>query len=115
MVGMMCITGGGIYLGNDGLGNGANLAYTREVFQGVGGFEGIDHLASGDDVLLMQKFVEKYPEPGGFCQKQSCVCVYRSHANRRGFLPATTTLGHQNITLQRLANAVGTRDCFYVL
>ncbi len=35
--------------------NGANLAYTRKAFDAVGGFENIDHVASGDDMLLMQK------------------------------------------------------------
>lgn len=35
--------------------NGANLAYRRQVFYEVGGFEGIDHIASGDDELLMHK------------------------------------------------------------
>lgn len=35
--------------------NGANLAYTAEAFKAVGGFAGIDKLASGDDMLLMEK------------------------------------------------------------
>lgn len=35
--------------------NGANLAYTKEAFEGVNGFAGIDHIASGDDMLLMHK------------------------------------------------------------
>lgn len=41
--------------------NGANLAYTKKGFESVQGFEGIDEIASGDDMLLMQKFREKYP------------------------------------------------------
>lgn len=41
--------------------NGANLAYTRKAFQEVGGFEGIDHIASGDDMLLMHKIYNLYP------------------------------------------------------
>jgi cellulose synthase/poly-beta-1,6-N-acetylglucosamine synthase-like glycosyltransferase len=35
--------------------NGANLAYTKEAFIAVNGFEGIDKVASGDDMLLMHK------------------------------------------------------------
>jgi cellulose synthase/poly-beta-1,6-N-acetylglucosamine synthase-like glycosyltransferase len=35
--------------------NGANLAYTREAFESVGGFAGNDHLASGDDLFLLHK------------------------------------------------------------
>ncbi len=37
--------------------NGANLAYSREGFDIVHGFEGNNNLASGDDVFLMQKFL----------------------------------------------------------
>lgn len=41
--------------------NGANLAYPKAVFEAVGGFSGIDHLASGDDELLMHKIARRYP------------------------------------------------------
>jgi biofilm PGA synthesis N-glycosyltransferase PgaC len=41
--------------------NGANLAYERKVFYDVNGFSGIDHIASGDDMLLMQKIAERIP------------------------------------------------------
>jgi len=41
--------------------NGANLAYTREAFEQVNGFEGIDRVASGDDMLLMYKIRKRYP------------------------------------------------------
>ena len=41
--------------------NGANLAYERKVFYEVNGFAGIDHIASGDDMLLMHKIWKKYP------------------------------------------------------
>ena len=42
--------------------NGANLAYTKKVFEEVGGFKGIDHIASGDDMLLMHKIFGLYPK-----------------------------------------------------
>jgi biofilm PGA synthesis N-glycosyltransferase PgaC len=41
--------------------NGANLAYERKMFYEVNGFTGIDHIASGDDMLLMQKISERIP------------------------------------------------------
>ncbi len=44
------------------MGNGANLAYTRETFLKLNGFEHIDALPSGDDMLLMQKI--EASEPG---------------------------------------------------
>lgn len=41
--------------------NGANLAYERKTFFEVNGFSGIDHIASGDDMLLMQKISTRFP------------------------------------------------------
>jgi cellulose synthase/poly-beta-1,6-N-acetylglucosamine synthase-like glycosyltransferase len=42
--------------------NGANLAYTKKAFESVNGFEGINHIASGDDMLLMHKIWLKEKE-----------------------------------------------------
>ncbi len=52
---MQGITGAAIYSKMHGMCNGANLAYTKQVFMEVGGFSGIDNIASGDDMLLLQK------------------------------------------------------------
>ncbi|WP_235953915.1 glycosyltransferase family 2 protein [Mucilaginibacter inviolabilis] len=58
--------------------NGANFAYRKDVFYEVGGFAGIDDLASGDDELLLQKVAERYPGRIGFL-KQTEAVVY-THA-----------------------------------
>ncbi len=42
--------------------NGANMAYERAAFYEVGGFAGIDNIASGDDMLLMHKIYKLYPK-----------------------------------------------------
>jgi cellulose synthase/poly-beta-1,6-N-acetylglucosamine synthase-like glycosyltransferase len=55
--------------------NGANLAYEREAFYEVGGFQGIDDLASGDDELLLHKIAAKYKDKIGFL-KHSDAIVY---------------------------------------
>ena len=49
------ITGASVYKGIHSMCNGANFAYDKNVFYEVKGFEGIDDIASGDDMLLMQK------------------------------------------------------------
>lgn len=41
--------------------NGANLAYKKEAFIAVNGFENIDHIPSGDDMMLMHKLAKKFP------------------------------------------------------
>ena len=40
--------------------NGANLAYKKENFLKLNGFEGNTNIASGDDVFLFQKFIKAY-------------------------------------------------------
>lgn len=56
------ITGASVYKKFHSMCNGANLAYEKKVFYEVGGFAGIDNIASGDDMLLMHKIAERYPE-----------------------------------------------------
>ena len=55
------ITGSGIAARLHYMCNGANLAYTRKAFEEVGGFAGIDNIASGDDMLLMHKIAQNHP------------------------------------------------------
>ena len=54
--------------GMAGLGNrkpllcsGANMAYSKAAFLKVRGFEGNDHIASGDDVFLLHKMRRQFP------------------------------------------------------
>ncbi|QOI98457.1 MAG: glycosyltransferase [Flammeovirgaceae bacterium] len=42
--------------------SGANLAYRKEVFFEVKGYEGNDHVASGDDEFLLKKIASRYPQ-----------------------------------------------------
>lgn len=53
--------------------NGANLAYERRVFNEVNGFAGIDHIASGDDMLLMHKIWKKYPDQVHYLKSKDAV------------------------------------------
>lgn len=55
------ITGAAVDKNIHSMCNGANLAYEKEVFYKVGGFSGIDQIASGDDMLLMHKIWKQYP------------------------------------------------------
>ena len=56
------ITAAAVHKGTHSMCNGANLAYEKKAFDQVNGFSGIDRIASGDDMLLMHKIKEKYPE-----------------------------------------------------
>lgn len=56
------ITAASVYKKTHSMCNGANLAYDKKLFYEVDGFKGIDHIASGDDMLLMHKIAKKYPD-----------------------------------------------------
>lgn len=73
--GMMLMTGGGIQLGWTHMCNGANLAYTKRLFYEVGGFERINQIASGDDMLLMQKVVQYRKEKIGFLKHEGATML----------------------------------------
>ncbi len=53
--------------------NGANMAYTKEVFLEVGGFEGNIEILTGDDEFLMQKVYQKYPKQVLFLKSQDAI------------------------------------------
>ncbi len=69
--------------------NGANLAYERNAFYAVNGFTGIDHIASGDDMLLMHKIVKLYPGKVHYLKSKEAIVstepmqTWRSFFNQR--------------------------------
>jgi cellulose synthase/poly-beta-1,6-N-acetylglucosamine synthase-like glycosyltransferase len=67
------ITGASVFKKVHAMCNGANLAYKKEVFFEVEGFEGIDQLASGDDMLLMQKIQAQYPDEIAFLKSKEVI------------------------------------------
>ncbi len=56
------ITAASVYKRFHSMCNGANLAYERSAFYEVNGFNNIDNIASGDDMLLMHKIFKQYPD-----------------------------------------------------
>jgi len=85
-LGMMLITGAGIHQAWMHMSNGANLAYTREAYESINGFEGIDHLASGDDILLMQKMVQAFPNQIGFLKNTGARVYTTAQSSWSGFI-----------------------------
>src|SRR4051794_31146834 len=60
------ITAAAVSAGFHSMCNGANLAYSKSIFYAVDGFKGIDNIASGDDMLLMDKIQKQYTGSVGF-------------------------------------------------
>lgn len=84
--GMIGITGAGIYGQFMHMCNGANLAYEKTAFYEVGGFDGIDHLASGDDMMLLQKIANLYPNKIGFVKNYEASTFTTPKHTLNGFL-----------------------------
>ena len=59
---LQAITAASVSAGFHSLCNGANLAYSKEAFREVHGFDQIDQVASGDDMLLMYKIQKRHPQ-----------------------------------------------------
>ncbi|TDP03842.1 glycosyltransferase family 2 protein [Flavobacterium sp. 245] len=53
--------------------NGANFAYQKTLFESLNGFEGNDKIASGDDVFLLQKAIEKFPNEVQYLKAQEAI------------------------------------------
>lgn len=82
-----------ISLGASGIGNGmpttcngANLAYRRDVFLELNGFQGIDSLASGDDELFMHKVAAAYPQSIAFCKSKDALVYTHAKASLSEFI-----------------------------
>src|ERR1039458_10160386 len=72
---MLGITGATIRNNFPTMCNGANLMYAKKVFLDVEGFKGNHEVPTGDDIFLMHKINERYPDSIGFV-KDYDACVF---------------------------------------
>lgn len=84
--GMMVITGAGIQSGFMHMSNGANLAYPKAIFEELEGFKNIDRIASGDDILFMQKVAHQYPEQIKFLKHPHAIVKTLPEGTLRDFI-----------------------------
>jgi cellulose synthase/poly-beta-1,6-N-acetylglucosamine synthase-like glycosyltransferase len=66
--------------------NGANLAFTREVFRELDGYKGVEHIISGDDVYLLKKVKKKYPGRVGFIKSPEVIVFTSPVATLKEFI-----------------------------
>jgi peptide/nickel transport system permease protein len=95
------ITAAAVGSGSHTLCNGANLCYSKEAFESVGKFSSIDHLPSGDDMLLMHKMKKSYPEKIGYLYAQDAVVITAPSATLDLFIQqrirwSSKALGYQD-------------------
>lgn len=80
------ITAAAVRAGAHSMCNGANLAYEKKAFYAVGQFAGIDQIASGDDMLLMQKIKQSFPGKLGFLFHQEAIVSTLPMPNWKAFI-----------------------------
>jgi cellulose synthase/poly-beta-1,6-N-acetylglucosamine synthase-like glycosyltransferase len=80
------ITAAAVSSGLHTLCNGANLGYQATAFKNVGGFEGIDRIATGDDMLLMYKIKQQDPEKVLYLRSHDAVVSTSALPTWRSFL-----------------------------
>jgi glycosyltransferase involved in cell wall biosynthesis len=75
MIGMMVITGAGYQSGNQLLANGANMGFSKQVFNELGAYTQFPKKASGDDMFLLHHFHHHHPKSIRFLKTLSAVVV----------------------------------------
>lgn len=80
------LTLAGVTMGAFGFGkpvmcNGAHLAYKKLAFDAVKGFEGNDHIASGDDIFLLEKMQVAFPGEVHFLKNKVQIVYTQTEGN----------------------------------
>jgi cellulose synthase/poly-beta-1,6-N-acetylglucosamine synthase-like glycosyltransferase len=83
---MQGITAATHTLGLGNMSNGANLAFTKQAYQQVGGYDSIDHLASGDDMLLMMKMNRFLPGRISYLKSEEAIITTAPQPDWTSFL-----------------------------
>lgn len=65
--------------------NGANFIYTRKAYNEVNGFSDIDNIPSGDDMFLMHKIYEKYPDRVFYLKDPDAIVTTAPAGNWKAF------------------------------
>jgi cellulose synthase/poly-beta-1,6-N-acetylglucosamine synthase-like glycosyltransferase len=83
---LQAITAAAVHSGAHSMANGANLCYRKSAFEEVGGFSQIDDIASGDDMLLLQKISAKYPGDILYCHSAEALVTTAGTSSFRAFI-----------------------------
>jgi cellulose synthase/poly-beta-1,6-N-acetylglucosamine synthase-like glycosyltransferase len=102
------ITAASVYKRFHSMCNGANLAYEKSAFYEVDGFNNIDTIASGDDMLLMHKIFKQYPNKVFYLKNRWAIVTTEPAHNWKQFF-------HQRIRWASKADSYDDKRIFWVL
>jgi glycosyltransferase involved in cell wall biosynthesis len=77
----MCVTAYGIKHDSFYMANGANLVFSKDVFQEIGGYSNNKNYASGDDMFMIQEIAKKYPGKVSFLKSQEAIVKTHPETN----------------------------------
>ncbi len=86
---MQGITGASYTMGMGSMCNGANLSFEKNAFMAVNGYEGIDQMASGDDMMLLHKIIRHFPKSSYYLKSTQVIvdtpvqATWKSFFNQR--------------------------------
>ena len=66
--------------------NGANLAYQKQFFQQLNGFEGNTNIASGDDIFLMEKALKKDSNSIKYLKSKQATVITKPQNNLKNLI-----------------------------
>lgn len=84
--GMQAITGASLNMEMFNMANGANLAYEKQAFIDVEGYQHIDAKASGDDMLLVYKIAQRFSENVRFIKNKNAIVYTEPQRSLDDFL-----------------------------
>lgn len=106
LCGLSLLSGAGIKAGLPLLCNGANIAYTRKVFDEVEGFKGIDKNPSGDDILLMFKVHKKYPGKISYVKSKDAIVTTLAQVSLKAFILQRIRWASKGLYSKNTANSL---------
>jgi glycosyltransferase involved in cell wall biosynthesis len=80
------ITAAAVGAGKHSMSNGANLGFEKAAFIAVGGYQGVDHIASGDDMFLMHKMKQTLHKPVGYLFHPDATVLTAAMDSWKGFI-----------------------------
>jgi len=100
--------------------NGANLCYNKDAFIKVNGFEGNNNITSGDDIFLLEKMVQNYPDKVKYLKSQKAIIITKPEKNLRNLIHqrirwASKTSNYSNIFGKLIGITVFTTNALLVL
>ena len=102
------ITAAAVGAGKHSMSNGANLAFEKSAFIAVGGYQGVDQIASGDDMFLMHKMKMTLSNRIGYLFHPDAIVLTKAMQNWKSFIM-------QRIRWSSKARFYDDRSIFWVL